>query len=52
MEKELIKRVRTGDDSAFAELVHPLIEKGYRASYSILHSKEKAEEVLQTHHSS
>ncbi|TXC91035.1 sigma-70 family RNA polymerase sigma factor [Metabacillus litoralis] len=47
MEKELVKRVRNGDDSAFAELVHPLIEKGYRASYSILRSKEKAEEVLQ-----
>lgn len=46
-QKKLIERIRNGEDSAFAELIHPLIEKGYRASYSILRSKEQAEEVVQ-----
>lgn len=41
-------RIRNGDDEAFAQLVNPLIEKGYRTSFSILKSKEQAEEVIQT----
>lgn len=46
-QKKLIERIQNGEDSAFAELIHPLIEKGYRTSYSILRSKEQAEEVVQ-----
>lgn len=46
-QSELIQRVRNGEDSAFAELVNPLIEKSYRTSYSIVRSKEQAEEVVQ-----
>jgi RNA polymerase sigma-70 factor, ECF subfamily len=44
---ELIQRIHNGDDSAFAELMNPLIEKGYRTSYGIVKSKEQAEEVVQ-----
>lgn len=44
---DLIQRIRDGEDSAFAELINPLIEKGYRTSYSIVKSKEQAEEVVQ-----
>lgn len=48
MEQEtLMSRIRNGDDEAFAQLVNPLIEKGYRTSFSILKSKEQAEEVVQ-----
>lgn len=43
----LMERIRNGEDEAFAELVNPLIEKGYRTSFSILRSKEQAEEVIQ-----
>jgi RNA polymerase sigma-70 factor, ECF subfamily len=43
----LMQRVRNGEDSAFAELINPLIEKGYRTSFSIVKSKELAEEVVQ-----
>lgn len=43
----LMKRIRNGEDEAFAQLVVPLIEKGYRTSFSILRSKELAEEVVQ-----
>lgn len=46
-QKKLMKRIRSGDDDAFAQLVNPLIEKGYRTSFSILKSKEQAEEVVQ-----
>ena len=46
-QKTLITRIRNGEDEAFAELVNPLIEKGYRTSFSILKSKEQAEEVVQ-----
>lgn len=46
-QKTLMKRIRSGDDEAFAQLVNPLIEKGYRTSFSILKSKEQAEEVVQ-----
>ena len=44
---ELVQRIRNGEDSAFAELMNPLIEKSYRTSYSIVKSKEQAEEVIQ-----
>lgn len=44
---ELMQRIRNGEDSAFAELINPLIEKGYRTSYSIVRSKDQAEEVVQ-----
>lgn len=48
MEQEtLMIRIRNGEDEAFAQLVNPLIEKGYRTSFSILKSKEQAEEVVQ-----
>lgn len=48
MEQEvLMQRIRNGEDSAFAELINPLIEKGYRTSFSIVKSKELAEEVVQ-----
>jgi RNA polymerase sigma-70 factor (ECF subfamily) len=48
MEQEaLMIRIRNGEDEAFAKLVNPLIEKGYRTSFSILKSKEEAEEVVQ-----
>ena len=48
MEQEtLMSRIRNGEDEAFAQLVNPLIEKGYRTSFSILKSKEQAEEVVQ-----
>lgn len=40
-------RIRNGEDEAFTQLVNPLIEKGYRTSFSILKSKEQAEEVVQ-----
>ncbi|MBU8880089.1 RNA polymerase sigma factor [Bacillus sp. FJAT-29790] len=40
-------RIRNGEHEAFAQLVNPLIEKGYRTSFSILKSKEQAEEVVQ-----
>jgi len=46
-QKTLITRIRNGEDEAFTELVNPLIEKGYRTSFSILKSKEQAEEVVQ-----
>jgi RNA polymerase sigma-70 factor, ECF subfamily len=46
-QKRLLERIQDGEDSAFAELINPLIEKGYRTSYSILRSKEQAEEVVQ-----
>jgi RNA polymerase sigma-70 factor, ECF subfamily len=46
-QKRLLERIQNGEDSAFAELINPLIEKGYRTSYSILRSKEQAEEVVQ-----
>ncbi|MEH7298766.1 RNA polymerase sigma factor [Neobacillus drentensis] len=46
-QKKLIERIQDGEESAFAELINPLIEKGYRTSYSILRSKEQAEEVVQ-----
>ncbi|SDO25657.1 RNA polymerase sigma-70 factor, ECF subfamily [Psychrobacillus sp. OK028] len=47
-QKILMTRIRNGEDEAFAQLVNPLIEKGYRTSFSILKSKELAEEVVQT----
>jgi RNA polymerase sigma-70 factor, ECF subfamily len=48
MEQEaLMIRIRNGEDEAFAQLVNPLIAKGYRTSFSILKSKEQAEEVVQ-----
>ncbi|MCM3572594.1 RNA polymerase sigma factor [Mesobacillus subterraneus] len=46
-QKELMLRIQNGDDSAFAELLNPLIEKAYKTSYSIVRSKEEAEEVVQ-----
>ena len=46
-QKALMIRIRNGDNEAFAQLVNPLIEKGYRTSFSILKSKEQAEEVVQ-----
>jgi RNA polymerase sigma-70 factor, ECF subfamily len=46
-QKRLLERIQDGEDSAFAKLINPLIEKGYRTSYSILRSKEQAEEVVQ-----
>ncbi|MGB2873098.1 RNA polymerase sigma factor [Psychrobacillus psychrotolerans] len=46
-QKTLISRIQKGEDEAFAELVTPLIEKGYRTSFGILKSKEHAEEVVQ-----
>lgn len=45
--KDIMDRVRNGEDAAFAELVHPYIERAYRTSYSLLRSKELAEEVVQ-----
>ncbi|TSI04173.1 RNA polymerase sigma factor [Lysinibacillus sp. BW-2-10] len=44
---DIMKRIRKGEDEAFAELVHPHIERAYRTSYSLLGSKELAEEVVQ-----
>lgn len=46
-QKTLMTRIRNGEEEAFAQLVNPLIEKGYRSSFSILKSKEQAEEVVQ-----
>lgn len=46
-QKTLMTRIKDGEDGAFAQLVNPLIEKGYRTSFSILKSKEQAEEVVQ-----
>ncbi|WP_170169064.1 RNA polymerase sigma factor [Mesobacillus subterraneus] len=46
-QKELMQRIRNGEDAAFAELINPLIEKSYRTSFSIVRSKEQAEEVVQ-----
>lgn len=46
-QRTLMTRIRNGEDDAFAQLVNPLIEKGYRTSFSILKSKEQAEEVIQ-----
>ena len=46
--EDLMERIRNGVDGAFAELVHPHIDKAYRTSYIILRSKEQAEEVVQT----
>jgi len=46
-QKSLMTRIQNGEDEAFAQLVNPLIEKGYRTSFSILKSKEQAEEVVQ-----
>ncbi|MGV2941283.1 RNA polymerase sigma factor [Mesobacillus sp. LC4] len=46
-QKELMLRIHNGDESAFAELLNPLIEKAYKTSYSIVRSKEEAEEVVQ-----
>ncbi|UYZ23772.1 RNA polymerase sigma factor [Mesobacillus jeotgali] len=46
-QKELMLRIQNGDESAFAELLNPLIEKAYKTSYSIVRSKEEAEEVVQ-----
>ncbi len=47
-QEALMTRIRNGEDEAFAQLVNPLIEKGYRTSFGILNSKEMAEEVVQT----
>lgn len=44
---QIMKRIRRGEEKAFAELVNPQIEKAYRTSYSVLRSKEQAEEVVQ-----
>ncbi|MBT2642428.1 RNA polymerase sigma factor [Bacillus sp. ISL-41] len=44
---ELMLRIQNGDESAFAKLLNPLIEKAYKTSYSIVRSKEEAEEVVQ-----
>lgn len=46
-QETLMIRIRNGEEEAFAQLVNPLIEKGYRTSFSILKSKELAEEVVQ-----
>lgn len=46
-QRDLMLRIQNGDDSAFAELLNPLIEKAYKTSYSIVRSKEEAEEVVQ-----
>lgn len=46
-QQRLMERIRKGEEEAFAELVNPLIEKSYRTSFSILRSKEQAEEVIQ-----
>lgn len=46
-QRTLMTRIQEGDDEAFAQLINPLIEKGYRTSFSILKSKEQAEEVVQ-----
>lgn len=45
--KDIMDRIRNGEDGAFAELVNPYIERAYRTSYSLLRSKELAEEVVQ-----
>ncbi|WP_442598767.1 RNA polymerase sigma factor [Neobacillus sp. D3-1R] len=44
----LIKQIQNGNQDAYTELIHPLIEKAYKTSYYLLKSKEYAEEVVQT----
>ncbi|HYK73128.1 MAG TPA: RNA polymerase sigma factor [Pseudoneobacillus sp.] len=46
--KYLLKQIRNGNQDAFTELIHPLIEKAYKTSFYLLKSKEFAEEVVQT----
>ncbi|MFE8699891.1 RNA polymerase sigma factor [Cytobacillus sp. FJAT-54145] len=45
--EQLMERIRNGEDSLFAKLIHPHIDKAYRTSYIILRSKDQAEEVVQ-----
>ncbi|WP_409303903.1 RNA polymerase sigma factor [Peribacillus sp. SCS-155] len=46
-EKELIRRIRSGDKDAFALLVKDLLPSAYKTAYLILRSKEHAEDALQ-----
>lgn len=46
-EKELIVRIRGGDQEAFSILVKPLLSSAYKTAYLILRSKEHAEDALQ-----
>jgi RNA polymerase sigma-70 factor, ECF subfamily len=45
--QHIMERIQSGDEAAFAELVHPHIEKAYRSAYGLVRSKEMAEEVVQ-----
>lgn len=42
-----MNRIRNGEEGAFALLVSPYIDRAYRTSYSILRSRDQAEEVVQ-----
>lgn len=46
--RHLMKQIRSGNDSAFTDLINPNIEKSYRIAYYILRSEADAEEVVQT----
>jgi len=45
--QELIIQCRSGDKQAFGQLVTPFIQKAYAIAFSILKSKESAEDAVQ-----
>jgi RNA polymerase sigma-70 factor (ECF subfamily) len=44
---DLVSRAKSGDRSAFDELVGPLIDQGFRLAFGILHDREAAEDAVQ-----
>jgi RNA polymerase sigma-70 factor (ECF subfamily) len=44
---DLVRRLRTGDDAAFRELIERYKSKVYRAAYGILRNPEDADEIAQ-----
>lgn len=46
-ERELIRRVRKGDEAAFAELMHRNEERLFEAAYQLVDNTEDAQDVVQ-----
>ena len=44
---DLVTRAKSGDRSAFDELIGPLVDQGFRLAYGMLHDREAAEDAVQ-----
>jgi RNA polymerase sigma factor (sigma-70 family) len=46
-DRELVKRAKAGDRSAFDELVGPLVGQAFRLAFGMLHDRASAEDAVQ-----